>query len=127
MVLQLTTRVPLRGWKRPLSRKKSFRSLNLSNTWNIISSYKKILVTCYSCDAEDYIAPKYPLPCNEENIKGVKEAHESSCGSGSGCGKGGQCNNDRGTWKRDKDKPNGGDNNVNRNNVGNGVQERENI
>ena len=46
----------------------SFHYLNVSNTWNITRSYKKLLGICYNCDKEYHISPKLPLPCNEENI-----------------------------------------------------------
>ena len=42
----------------------SFHSLNVSNTWSITSIHNKLLVTCYNCDADDYILSKCPLPCN---------------------------------------------------------------
>ena len=54
-------------------------------------------------------------------------AHEASRGSGFGSGKGWQRKKYCGKWKRDKEKPNGGNNNGNRNNFGNGVQKRVNV
>ena len=53
------------------------------------------------------------------------EEIEAFRGSGGGSGNGGQHKNDCGKWKSDKDKPNGGDNNGNRNNFGNIFQKRE--
>ena len=47
-----------------LMKNNSFHYLNVSNTWNIPKSHKKILGPCYNYDAEDHIAPKCPLPRN---------------------------------------------------------------
>ena len=47
-----------------LVEKHSFHSLNVSNTWNIPSRHKKLLVTSFNCDTEDHITPKCPLHCN---------------------------------------------------------------
>ena len=104
-----------------------FHSLNVSNTWKTTRSHNKRLGTYYNCDTEYHMAPKCPLYRNEDTIKRANEAREASRGRGSVQGKGSQCKNDRGKWKRDKDKSNGGDNkNDNRNNFGNCVHKRVN-
>ena len=58
--------------------------------------------------------------------KRAKDKIEASFGISSGHGKGGQLKNDSGKCKRNEDKHNGGDNNVNHNNFGNSVQKRGN-
>ena len=98
--------------------------MNVSNTWNITSRHKNLMLPCNKCDSEEHIAPKIPLPCNLDHIKRAKEALEASFGSGSCCDKGGQLKNYCGKWKRDKDKYNGGDNKGNHNNFVNSVQNR---
>ena len=68
------------NYKRTLERLKnisimannSFQFLNVSNYWNITSSYKNLLVPCYIYYAEGHIAQNFPLPCNEGNIKQEK-------------------------------------------------------
>ena len=79
------------------------------------------MVPCYNCYSDDHIASNLPLPCKKYNIKQEKNAREASLGSVSIHGKVGQRNNDRLKWERDKDKTNGGDDDVNRNDFGNGV------
>ena len=83
--------------------------MNVTNTWDIPGSHQY------------RIAPKFPLPRNEQNSKQPKEVLEASHGSSSGHGKEFQCKNERGKWKRNKKKSNGGDNNENHNNFGNSV------
>ena len=103
----------------------SFHSLNVYNTWIIPRSHKKILGPFCNCDADDHIAPKCPLPLNEDNIKREKESHEASHVSISGHINGGQYNNYRGNKMRNKYKSNGGDNKkFSLNYFRNGVQKR---
>ena len=108
-----------------LMSKNFFHYLNMSNTWNIPSIHR-ILEHCSNCDADNYIAPKSPFSHNEENIKWSKEAHEYSRGSIIVRGKGGQHKHDHGKWKRDKEKPSVGDNNINHNSFVNGVRKSRN-
>ena len=84
----------------------SFHSMNMSNTWENPIIHKKLLISCYNFDADDHIAPKCLIPCNEENVKRSKKAREYFCGNSSGHGKGFQQKNDRCKWKIDKDKNN---------------------
>ena len=78
--------------------KKYFHSLNVSNTWNILSIHKKLIGTCYNCNSEYHIVPNSPLPHNKDNIKQEKELCEASCENVSGRDKVGQHNNDRVSW-----------------------------
>ena len=111
-----------------LMEKKKFHYINESNTWNIPSSYTKLLGHCYNCDEKYHIVRKCLLSCNVENIIQVKEAHEASCGNGSVQGKGIQRNNNYGKCKHNKEESIGGDNkNYKRFNFGNNVQKRRNI
>jgi hypothetical protein len=99
-----------------------FRSLNLTNEWNIPQGHRADAFgnVCYNCDAPDHTSNKCPLPHDEAKITKAKEACSKSvtegcgsggcgCGHGRGDGRGGGRGGDRtntwGKWGTNKGNP----------------------